>query len=93
MSQKQFPSEMTVVFLDSYSGPEALRIDRCSVPRPGVDEVLVKVAASPINLSDIAFLAGRYGFKPPVPVIPGVEGSGTVVAVGPGMSESRPIDL
>jgi NADPH:quinone reductase-like Zn-dependent oxidoreductase len=85
MSQIKVPEQMTAVVLDSYSGVEALRVEQRPVPKPGHDEVLVKVAASPVNPSDLAFLIGHYGFKPPPPVIPGGEGSGTVVAVGSGM--------
>ena len=84
MTQTQIPDQMTAVVLDSYSGAEALRIEQRPVPKPGKDEVLVKVAASPINPSDLAFLDGNYGFDNPPPVVPGGEGSGTVVAVGPG---------
>jgi len=84
VTQIQVPDEMTAVVLDSFSGPEALRVEQRPVPKPGKDEVLVKVAASPINPSDLAFLDGEYGFKNPPPVVPGGEGSGTVVAVGPG---------
>lgn len=85
MTQIQVPEQMTAVVLGSYSGVEALRVEQRPVPKPGKDEVLVKVAASPINPSDLAFLEGEYGFKNPPPVVPGGEGSGTVVAVGPGM--------
>jgi NADPH:quinone reductase-like Zn-dependent oxidoreductase len=84
MTQTQIPDQMTAVVLDSYSGAEALRVEQRPVPKPGKDEVLVKVAASPINPSDLAFLDGNYGFDNPPPVVPGGEGSGTVVAVGPG---------
>ncbi|MBK6284763.1 MAG: alcohol dehydrogenase catalytic domain-containing protein [Draconibacterium sp.] len=55
------------------------------VPQPGSGEVLIKMYASPINPSDLAFLAGGYGIKKPFPVIPGFEGSGTVVAAGKGI--------
>jgi NADPH:quinone reductase-like Zn-dependent oxidoreductase len=75
---------MMAVVLHSYSGPDGLRVERRPVPKPGKNEVLVKVAASPINPSDVAVLHGRYGFKPKPPFVPGGEGSGTVVAVGPG---------
>ncbi len=85
MAQMQVPEQMTAVVLDSYSGVEALRVEQRAVPKPGKDEVLVKVAASPINPSDLAVLDGYYGFKNPPPIVPGGEGSGTVVAVGPGM--------
>jgi len=86
MTQLRVPDEMTAVILDSFTGPEALHVEHLPVPRPGKDEVLVKVAASPINPSDLAYLEGNYGFKNTPPVIPGGEGSGTVVAVGPGMA-------
>ncbi|HUV25984.1 MAG TPA: zinc-binding dehydrogenase [Anaerolineales bacterium] len=84
MTQTQIPDQMTAVVLDSYSGAGALRVEQRPTPKPGEDEVLVKVAASPINPSDLAFLDGKYGFDNPPPVVPGGEGSGTVVAVGPG---------
>jgi NADPH:quinone reductase len=47
--------------------------------------VLIKMHISPINPSDLAFLAGGYGIKKPFPVVPGFEGSGTVVAAGKGI--------
>jgi len=84
MTQTQIPDQMTAVVLDSYSGAEALRVEQRPVPKPGKDEVLVKVAASPINPSDLAFLDGNYGFDKSPPVVPGGEGSGTVIAIGPG---------
>ena len=65
MTQTQIPDQMTAVVLDSYSGAEALRVEQRPVPKPGKDEVLVKVAASPINPSDLAFLDGNYGFDNP----------------------------
>ena len=86
MTQLRVPDEMTAVILDSFTGPDALRVEQRPVPRPDKDEVLVKVAASPINPSDLAYLEGNYGFKNQPPVVPGGEGSGTVVAVGPGMA-------
>ncbi|MEZ4712957.1 MAG: zinc-binding dehydrogenase [Caldilineaceae bacterium] len=81
----QIPEQMTAVVLESYSGADALRVEQRPVPKPGKDQVLVKVAASPINPSDLAVLEGYYGFKNPPPLIPGGEGAGVVVAVGPGM--------
>lgn len=79
------PDQMTAVVLDSYTGVDALRIEKRPVPQPGPNEVLVRVAAAPINPSDLAFLDGHYGFRKPTPVVPGFEGSGIVVAAGSGM--------
>jgi NADPH:quinone reductase-like Zn-dependent oxidoreductase len=77
---------MTAVVLDSYSGPDALRVERRPVPRPGKNEVLVKVAAAPINPAELDFMAGGHNARQsPLPIVPGVEGAGTVVAAGEGL--------
>jgi len=85
MMKENIPDQMTAVVLDSYTGVDALRIERRPVPEPGANQVLVKIAATPINPSDLAFLEGLYGFKKPTPIVPGFEGSGIVVSVGSGM--------
>ena len=83
--ERKIPEIMTAVVLQSYDGADALAIEERPVPRPGPDEVLIKVAASPINPSDLAFLEGNYGTEKTPPVVAGLEGSGTVVAVGSGL--------
>jgi NADPH:quinone reductase len=83
--QNQIPEQMTAVVLHSYDGSEALRVEQRPVPKPGPNEVLIKVAATPINPSDLAFMEGRYGLPKATPVVPGFEGAGTVVAVGSGL--------
>lgn len=55
------------------------------VSRPGAGQVLIRVAASPVNPSDFGFMNGSYGFQKPFPVVPGFEGSGSVVAGGAGI--------
>jgi NADPH:quinone reductase-like Zn-dependent oxidoreductase len=74
------------VQLRAYDGrPESFEIAELPVPHPGPGQVLVRVAASPINPSDQMFIRGLYGFKKPLPAIPGFEGSGTVVEAGGGL--------
>jgi len=85
MSENQIPDQMKAVVLDSYSGVEALRVEQRPVPRPGKNEVLIRIAAASINPSDLAFLEGQYSLKKPTPAVPGFEASGTVVAAGSGM--------
>jgi NADPH:quinone reductase-like Zn-dependent oxidoreductase len=81
---------MQAVVLRSYSeGWDNIAVDVQPVPRPGVGEVLIRVAAAPINPSDLAFLRGRYAFTKPLPAVPGIECSGTVVAAGSGMLARR----
>jgi len=77
------PKSMRAVQLRAYDGkPESIAVVEMPVPRPGPGEVLVRVFASPINPSDLMFLRGLYGFKKPLPAIPGFEGSGAVVEAG-----------
>lgn len=85
MKQIQIPEKYTAVVLDSFSGAENLRTELRPVPELKHSEVLVKIAASPINPSDLSFLEGHYESKKRPPVVPGFEGSGTVVATGKSM--------
>jgi NADPH:quinone reductase len=79
------PDTMRAVELRSYEGgADALAVAKKTVPRPGAGQVLVRIAAAPVNPSDLAFLRGGYGIRKRLPVVPGFEGSGEVVAAGSG---------
>ena len=62
-----------------------LFIEEVPMPKPVKGEVLIKVAASPINPSDLSFLNGTYLTQKEYPVVPGLEGSGLVVGAGDGL--------
>ncbi|MDB5311882.1 MAG: adhT 1 [Gemmataceae bacterium] len=68
-------------------GPPAEVLSVRDVPRPtpGRGEVLVRMLASPINPSDLMYIAGRYGLRPQLPATPGFEGVGVVEASGGGL--------
>lgn len=73
---------MRVLSLNAYEGVSALELITKPVPKPSGNQLLVKMYAAPINPSDLLFLEGNYGQRKPLPVAPGFEGSGTVVAAG-----------
>jgi NADPH2:quinone reductase len=75
---------MRALALDTYGSPAALRLASLPEPVPRDGEVLVRIAAASVNPSDLAFLRGRYGVRKRLPVVPGFEGSGVVVATGAG---------
>ena len=54
----------------------------CRFPRPDRRDVVVKVGAAAVNFPDILMLAGSYQHKPELPFMPGMEGAGTIHAVG-----------
>src|SRR2546429_5836730 len=83
MAAGALPEQMQALVLSAYGpAPFRLRMESHPLPRPGPGEVLVRVAASPVNPSDLMFLEGRYAFKKELPAIPGIEGTGRSVAVG-----------
>ena len=67
------------------TAPNKLELVEKPIPKPKAGEVLIKMAFSPINPSDLAFLSGSYGVNKGYPVVPGFEGSGVVVENGGGM--------
>jgi NADPH:quinone reductase len=84
------PDRMQALTLAGYGpAPFRLSVETCDVPTAGRNEVLVRVAASPVNPSDLVFMEGRYAFRKQLPAIPGLEGCGRVVATGPGLLAGR----
>lgn len=75
----------TVVQINEQGGPEVLQLRELPSPEPGPGELLVDVHAAGVNFIDTYHRSGLY--EMPLPLIPGSEGSGTVTAVGDGVSE------
>lgn len=60
-----------------------MRWEECEDPRPPNDGVVIDVAAAGLNFPDLLLIAGKYQASPGLPFVPGMEASGTIVAVGP----------
>lgn len=88
---KTVSKTMRALVLHSYDigSFASLTVEERPTPRPGKGEALVRMAASPINPSDLASLQGLYGVKKALPMVPGIEGCGTVVATGSGYLARR----
>ncbi|MBV8688373.1 MAG: NAD(P)H-quinone oxidoreductase [Alphaproteobacteria bacterium] len=78
------PDTMIAIDPAGPGGPEVLEPVRRPVPDPGVDEVLIKVAAAGVNRPDVMQRLGVYPPPPGAPSIPGLEVAGMVVDTGPG---------
>lgn len=90
VADPEIPDRMQALTLAAYGpAPFRLSVEACGVPTPGRNEVLVRIAASPVNPSDLLFLEGQYAFRKQLPAIPGLEGCGRVVATGPGLLARR----
>jgi len=62
-----------------------LEVREIDTPIPQKGQVLVKLHYASINPSDLSLLQGTFKNKPNYPIIPGIEGSGIVVASGGGI--------
>jgi NADPH:quinone reductase len=80
------PDHMRCVIITEPGGPEVLRPAQRPLPIPGPDELLVAVAAAGVNRPDTLQRRGLYNPPPGASDLPGLELSGTVVAMGADVS-------
>lgn len=73
---------MHAIEVQQTGGPEVLKWVERPVPQPGEGQVLAQLAYAGVNFIDLYRRSGRYPLE--LPSVPGEEGSGTVIAVGPG---------
>jgi len=86
---ENIPSQMTVIGISKPGGPEVLLPETRAVPRPGPNEILVKVVAAGVNRPDVAQRSGAYPPPPGASDLPGLEIAGEVVALGEGAHKHR----
>ena len=65
-------------------GEFSFSADAKDIPVPGPNQVLIRVECAVINPTDTYYLAGQYKGEYSYPLVPGLEGSGTVIASGGG---------
>jgi NADPH2:quinone reductase len=58
-------------------------------PEPGPGQVLLDMVASSANFADSIMVAGHYQTKPAFPFAPGLDGSGRVAKLGPGVENLK----
>ena len=81
------PETMRIVEITEPGPPDGLRIGTRPVPVPGSGEVLIRVAAAGVNRADTMQRKGNYPPPPGASDVLGLEVSGTVAAVGQGVSD------
>jgi NADPH:quinone reductase len=67
--------------------PDVLKPTERPDPTPGAGDVLIKVAAAGVNRPDVMQRRGRYPPPPGASDIPGLEVSGTIAALGDGVTD------
>jgi putative PIG3 family NAD(P)H quinone oxidoreductase len=86
---RQLPETMHAIGFAAPGGPEVMRLEEISVPRPAADQVLIRTAYAGVNRPEVLQRQGLYPPPPGASPILGLEVSGTVVAVG----ESTPREM
>src|SRR5918995_3341702 len=81
---------MKAVRVHKYGGPEVLTQEDIPIPEPKAGEARVKIEAAGVNFIDIYQRTGLYPLQTPFTL--GMEGAGTVDAVGEGVIEVKPGD-
>jgi NADPH2:quinone reductase len=84
---------MKAVVCEAFGGAEVLALREVpDPPPPGPGELQVRIEARGVQYVDVLMLAGKYQLRPEPPFIPGSEGAGEVVAIGPGVTGFKPGD-
>lgn len=79
-------STMHAVEIFEPGGPEVLKPVERPMPVPGFGEIVIRVAYAGVNRPDALQRAGAYAPPPDASDLPGLEASGTVAEVGPGVT-------
>jgi NADPH2:quinone reductase len=77
---------MKAIRVHEFGGPEVLELEEVPDPVAGPGQAVVKLQYAGINFGDTPQFRGTYAFAK-VPITPGAEGAGTVIAVGGGVTE------
>lgn len=81
------PPTMKAAVAHAYGQP--LQLEQVPVPHVSANRILVQVAACGVCHTDLHALNGDWPVKATLPLIPGHEGVGTVVALGAGVTQVR----
>jgi len=81
------PKTMKAAVVERFGEPLVVR--EVPVPQPGPGQALVEIIASGVCHTDLHAADGDWPVKPTLPFIPGHEGSGNVVALGPGVTHLK----
>lgn len=80
---------MRAARISAHGGVEVLRVEQLPRPTPGYGEVLVEIRAAGLNHLDLWVRRGVPGHAFPLPITPGCDGAGVIVALGDGVKHAQ----
>ena len=82
---------MKAIAIVQFGGPEHLKLMDMPEPKPAPGEALIKLDYAGINFIDVYMRSGHYArshtYQTPLPMMIGMEGGGTVAALGDGVND------
>lgn len=73
---------MRALVCREFGPPEGLAVEQVPDPVPDESEILIEIHAACVNYTDVLSTGGRSQLSRDLPMIPGVEAAGVVLAVG-----------
>src|SRR5437762_4946900 len=83
---------MKAILVREHGGPEVLKLEELPDPKPGADQVVVRLKAVGVNPVDVYIRTGAYARKPALPFIPGSDAGGEIESVGANVKSCKPGD-
>ncbi len=80
---------MKAVQISETGGPEVLKYVELPMPVPKLGQVLIKAHSIGVCMPETMVRKGTYKWMPPLPLIPGIEMSGTVVELGKNVTKLK----
>lgn len=80
---------MKAIQVQAFGPPEVMKLQPVAQLEPAPGQVLVKIGAAGVNPVDAYIRSGLYRPDLPRPFTPGIDGAGTVQAVGPDVTKVR----
>ncbi|MGB3277918.1 MAG: NAD(P)H-quinone oxidoreductase [Pseudorhodobacter sp.] len=80
------PHAMLAIEISNFGGPDVLAPVSVPVPVPGHGQILIRLAYAGVNRPDALQRAGAYAPPANASPLPGLEASGHVAAIGPGVT-------
>jgi NADPH2:quinone reductase len=81
---------MKAIRVHEFGGPEVMRLEQVADPKPGAEQVVVRVKAAGVNPVDTYIRTGTYAArKPALPYTPGMDGAGVVESAGAGVTRVK----
>ncbi|OCW56522.1 quinone oxidoreductase family protein [Hoeflea olei] len=80
---------MKAIVVSNHGGPDVLEWRDHEAGAPGAGQVRIRHEAVGLNFIDVYFRTGLYAAPNGLPLVPGNEGAGVVVALGEGVSDLK----